>query len=315
MKDTDRSQDVLGPMMAIDRHEAAMPHFLPTYRTRLAMPTLKPRRSPSRSTNKTSTATTAAIDIMSSPSATAIATLSTLAAATSPAPAPSPPTNATSFSANEKVEITKKRKAELKRCEAIVKRLKSTISDGTRDHRYSALVHQLFTASDWIGGDLADHYQTTVAKRRGEAEKGDAAAMCDLGWWHAEGMHGCEQDECKAFEWYEKAARRGNEVAMGEAGHRLVDGVGTAKNVRYGVALTLGAAEFGYEVACYNAGIYYHDGTPLLKKNPNMAKHWLEKAVKLYKDAIGESRLSEDMVKDAERRIAEMLDDQDLMQE
>ena len=28
MKDTDRSQDVLGPMMAIDRYnEAAMPHF------------------------------------------------------------------------------------------------------------------------------------------------------------------------------------------------------------------------------------------------------------------------------------------------
>ena len=155
-----------------------------------------------------------------------------------------------------------------------------------------------------------------MAKRREEAEKkDDADAMCDLGWWHAEGMHGCEKDETKAFEWYEKAARRGNEVAMGEAGHRLVDGVGTAKNVRYGVALTLGAAEFGYEVACYNAGVYYHDGTPLLKKNPNMAKHWLEKAVKLYKDAIGESRLSEDMVKDAERRIAEMLDDQDLMQE
>ena len=94
---------------------------------------------------------------MSSPSATAIATLSTLAAASSPVPPTT--TNATaSTSTHEKVEITKKRKAELKRCEATVKRLKAIISDGTRDHRYSALVHQLFAASDWIGGDLADHY-------------------------------------------------------------------------------------------------------------------------------------------------------------
>ena len=278
---------------------------------------------------------------MSSPSATttAIATSSTLAAASSsaPAPAPSTTTTASSTSAHETVEITKKRKAELKRCEATVKRLKTIISDGTRDHRHSALVHRLFAVSDWIGGDLADHYQATVAKRREEAEKrDDAGAMCDLGWWHAEGMHGCEQDECKAFEWYEKAARRGNEVAMGEAGHRLVDGVGTAKNVRYGVALTLGAAQFGYEVACYNAGTYLQDGIgggggdggggsdhghgttknePLLvEKDLEAAQKWLEKAVQLYDDANGESRLSEDVVKDAERRIAE-IDDQVLMQE
>ena len=211
------------------------------------MPTLKPRRS--RSTN------------MSSPSATAIATLSTLAAASSPAPSATSAATSSSTSTHEKVEITKKRKAELKRCEATVKRLKAIISDGTRDHRHSALVHQLFAVSDWIGGDLAEHYQTTVAKRKEEAEKNnDADAMCDLGWWHAEGMHGCEQDETKAFEWYEKAAQRGNEVAMGEAGHRLVDGVGTAKSVRYGVALTLGAAQLGYEVACYNAGTYLQDG-------------------------------------------------------
>ena len=229
------------------------------------------------------------------------------------------------------MEITKKRKAELKRCEATVKRLKAIISDGTRDHRHSALVHQLFAVSDWIGGDLAEHYQTTVAKRKEEAEKSnDADAMCDLGWWHAEGMHGCEQDETKAFEWYEKAAQRGNEVAMGEAGHRLVDGVGTAKSVRYGVALTLGAAQLGYEVACYNAGTYLQDGIvgggdhrhdttcmhnepPLVEKDLEAAQKWLEKAVQLYDDADGESRLSEDVVKDAERRIAEI--DQVQMQE
>ena len=227
------------------------------------------------------------------------------------------------------MEITKKRKAELKRCEATVKRLKAIISDGTRDHRHSALVHQLFAVSDWIGGDLAEHYQTTVAKRKEEAEKNnDAKAMCDLGWWHAEGMHGCEQDETKAFEWYEKAAQRGNEVAMGEAGHRLVDGVGTAKSVRYGVALTLGAAQLGYEVACYNAGTYLQDGIvgggdhghgtvnnepPLIEKDLEAAQNWLEKAVQLYDDANGESRLSEDVVKDAERRIAEI--DQVQMQE
>ena len=262
---------------------------------------------------------------MSSPSATAIATLSTLAAASSPAPTAS--TTSSSTNTPEKVEITKKRKAELKRCEATVKRLKTIISDGTRDHRHSALVHQLFAVSDWIGGDLAEHYQTTVAKRKEEAEKNnDTEAMCDLGWWHAEGMHGCEQDETKAFEWYEKAARQGNVVAMGEAGHCLVDGVGTVKNVRYGVALTLGAAQFEYEVACYNAGTYLEEGivggdnvtddgdTLLLKKDPNMAKHWLEKAVQLFKDANGKSRLSEDMAKDAERRIAEIDGDgQDLI--
>ena len=189
---------------------------------------------------------------MSSPSATAIATLSTLAAASSPAPSTTSAATSSSTSTHEKVEITKKRKAELKRCEATVKRLKAIISDGTRDHRHSALVHQLFAVSDWIGGDLAEHYQTTVAKRKEEAEKNNDA--------DAEGMHGSGQDETKAFEWYEKAAQRGNEVAMGEAGHRLVDGVGTAKSVRYGVALTLGAAQLGYEVACYNAGTYLQDG-------------------------------------------------------
>mmetsp|Transcript_10520 Transcript_10520/g.29554 ORF Transcript_10520/g.29554 Transcript_10520/m.29554 type:complete len:291 (-) Transcript_10520:155-1027(-) len=287
------------------------------------MPTPKPRSKIPPPSSDTCTAA------MSSPSATAIATLSTLAAASSPSPSITAPSNSTpsSSSSSEKVEISKKRKAELKRCEATVKRLKSIISDGTTDHRYSALVDQLFE-SDWIGGDLADHYRTAVTKRKEEAEAadGNVEAMCDLGWWYAEGMHGCAQDEATAFEWYEKAARGGDEVAMGEAGHRLVDGVGTARNVRYGVALTLGAAQFGYEVACYNAGTYFQDGilagnggddggtcttgnVPLLQKDSKEAKKWLEMAVRLDNNANGQSRLGEDMVKDAERRIAQIDDE------
>ena len=52
---------------------------------------------------------------------------------------------------------------------------------------------------------------------------------------------------------------------------------------------------------------------PLIEKDLEAAQKWLEKAVQLYDDANGESRLSEDVVKDAERRIAEI--DQVQMQE
>eukprot|EP00966_Prymnesium_polylepis_P317057 7325467-Prymnesium_polylepis.1 len=66
---------------------------------------------------------------------------------------------------------------------------------------------------------------------RARAEGGDAGAMCDLGYWYANGERGLEKDDAASYGWFKRGADLGHATCLSLAGICLSDGAGVEKNL------------------------------------------------------------------------------------
>ena len=113
------------------------------------------------------------------------------------------------------------------------------------------------------------------------AERGDAGAMCALGYVYSKGSHGETKDDAEAHRLYEKASDAGSVEATALKGFNEVHGIGTPKNIGSGIILLASAATKGSDFACFCIGKYYYFGRASagIKKDLKKAKYWLRLAV------------------------------------
>lgn len=76
--------------------------------------------------------------------------------------------------------------------------------------------------------------------RNGNADCQTAFGKCLLFGW------GVEQSDARAFEWFEKAAGQGHEIAKMYKGHCLLYGIGTQTDERQGYELLDAALNYNY---------------------------------------------------------------------
>ena len=108
------------------------------------------------------------------------------------------------------------------------------------------------------------------------AEKGNADAMCNLGYMYRNG-EGVTEDHALAIEWYKKAAKKGIVSAMYILGYMYYWGFGVTRNYARAFGWYLKAAEKG-DVAAMNAlGNMYFNGQAVTR-NIKRAVEWFEKA-------------------------------------
>ena len=113
-----------------------------------------------------------------------------------------------------------------------------------------------------------------------QAEKGDAGAMCNLGWCYNYGK-GVEKNHEEAVKWYKKAAGKGDAWAMNNLGNCYKNGKGVEKNYKEAVKWFKKAAEKGNAWAMNNLGNCYKNGKGV-EKNEAEAEKWYKKAFSLF---------------------------------
>jgi TPR repeat protein len=111
------------------------------------------------------------------------------------------------------------------------------------------------------------------------AEKGEATAMTALGHLYEDGQ-GVPQDFAKAREWYEKAAEKGEATAMTALGDLYEDGQGVPQDFARAREWYEKAAEKGEVTAMTALGRLYEDGQSV-PQDLVKAREWYQKAVKL----------------------------------
>jgi len=121
------------------------------------------------------------------------------------------------------------------------------------------------------------------------AEKGDAAALCELGFCYATGF-GIPQDMKKAISCYTKAAEQGNADAQYELGVCYRDEEGVSMNYKTAIKWWKKAAEQKHAGAHSCLGSCYMEGSGVIK-NVFKAAQWWKKAAKLG-DSTAQSNLS-----------------------
>lgn len=136
-----------------------------------------------------------------------------------------------------------------------------------------------------IGGDRAERWlkrlsdEQHVRAAKEKAEAGDMDSMYALANWYACGEHGLAVDSTLEFKWTKKAADLGCCRSLAKAARSLVYGIGTEKQLAYGVGLAFQAASGGSKYAAYLLGSWFWEGSfaPSLPKDMVQAKHWFSK--------------------------------------
>jgi uncharacterized protein len=106
----------------------------------------------------------------------------------------------------------------------------------------------------------------------------DGSWSCNyLGMIHKLG-HGCEKNQEKAIELFQKAAKMGNVWSLFELAHAYLNGIFVDKDVNKAVKMLEFAAEKGHIYAMYRLGTIYNGGHGGIK-------HDLEKAITYHKMA------------------------------
>lgn len=102
-----------------------------------------------------------------------------------------------------------------------------------------------------------------------KSESGDVEALMTLASYYEEGIN-VEQDDKKAFEYYEKAALQGNDVACNCVGLLYQDGIGVEKDYVKAAKYFMMAIQYGNISANNNLGYLYLNGYGV-EKNYNKA--------------------------------------------
>ena len=108
------------------------------------------------------------------------------------------------------------------------------------------------------------------------AREGHIKAQYELGMCYKEGR-GTKKDISKAIEWYRKAAEQGYDRAQNNLGMCYEYGDGVEKDISKAVEWYKKAAEQGYDVAQTNLGICYEYGQGV-KQSFEQAVVWYKKA-------------------------------------
>ena len=134
-----------------------------------------------------------------------------------------------------------------------------------------------------IAGDKAEQWlerlseEEEVKEEVQKAEGGDVEAMCNLGVWYEQGDKGLATDVDASTRWYKKGADLDDPSCMAFYAAACLDGVGTAKDVMYGVMLTVQAAEKGSKCAASAVGDWFWTGEHRFKRDVERAKRWYRK--------------------------------------
>ena len=151
----------------------------------------------------------------------------------------------------------------------------------------------------------AEQDENMAAKRKFEAtlklaQKGQAAAMHDLGFYYSEG-HGVDQNASLAFEWWQKGAELANAASYHKLGRAYSRGIGTEVDAEKSTHYYKLSAEAGYPDSFVDLGYRYlfGKGTKLNRKkavqyfkkasdqNISRGHYWLADC---YKNGLGVNR-------------------------
>jgi uncharacterized protein len=113
-----------------------------------------------------------------------------------------------------------------------------------------------------LAQESADDFTETLAN----AEKGDAQAQFDVGYVFATG-EGVEQDEVRAFFWYEKAAAQNHTSAQYKLGMAYLHGEGVSSDLQKALDLITLAADKNLAEAQYDLAVLYDEGKGTAEDN------------------------------------------------
>ncbi len=138
------------------------------------------------------------------------------------------------------------------------------------------------------------NYTAAFPKLKAAAEKGHKKAQYRLGRCYDKG-NGTEEDDRKAFGWYEKSAAQGYAKAIYQLGKCYKDGEGVQKDKKKAVELFTKAAKMENADAEYALAKAYFKGKGIATDKAQ-AKKWLQRAVSNEK---GGKEVLADLRKDA----------------
>lgn len=116
------------------------------------------------------------------------------------------------------------------------------------------------------------------------ADKGDGYALYLLGKAYEDGVL-APKDERQAFRCYQRAVKKGEDLARGSLACCYLYGRGVGQDVQRGIDRLIDTALDGYLDAYYALGRAYLDGE-VVPRNEKQAVHWLREAAKHgYKDS------------------------------
>lgn len=120
------------------------------------------------------------------------------------------------------------------------------------------------------------NYTEAVKYYSQAAEKGNAAAQCDLAFCYATGK-GVPQNDREAFNWYKRSAEQGNKYAQSNLAYYYSEGVAVAQDHYEAVRWAGKSAEQGYPSGQNRLGSYYYNGQGVAKDYTEAVK-WYRKA-------------------------------------
>ncbi|MDR0869679.1 MAG: sel1 repeat family protein [Planctomycetaceae bacterium] len=127
-----------------------------------------------------------------------------------------------------------------------------------------------------------DYSKLPLAELKAAAEKGEVNAQCWLGRCYRSGLNGCERDETKAAELFQKVAKNtdeNNPLVSYCRGNCYASGYGVWKDEKEAVKWFRKAAEQNDAFAQNNLANYYNNGAGGLDKNEKKARELYQKAV------------------------------------
>ena len=134
-----------------------------------------------------------------------------------------------------------------------------------------------------IAGDKAEQWlerlseEEEVKEAVQKAEGGDVYAMHTVGCWYYHGNKGLATDLVAAARWWKKGAELDDATCMAYYALACICGLGTAKDVMYGVTLKFQAATMGSKSAASDVGDWLWFGRHGLKQDVQRAKYWYRK--------------------------------------
>ncbi|MCR4665773.1 MAG: sel1 repeat family protein [Desulfovibrio sp.] len=128
-------------------------------------------------------------------------------------------------------------------------------------------------------GVLSAAQTPDLKQLRKAAERGDASAANKLGVYYEKGKYGLTPDTAKAVEWYRKAAKAGNILAMHNLGDCYQNGVGVPRNPAEAYAWYKKTAEAGGAIGYEDIGRFF-ETTGFGKPDREKARIWYTAAAK-----------------------------------
>lgn len=152
-----------------------------------------------------------------------------------------------------------------------------------------------------VSGALARGEANALARLEGLAESGDPEAQLHLASLYETGEGGLPQDLGVARLWTERAALRGDRVAMHNLALFLMQGEGGERDITQAAVWFRKAAEKGIVDSQYNLGLLYESGRGV-ERNLAEAYRWFSIAANAGDTAAREKQLQvEDLLKARER--------------